>query len=384
MAAMGDAIQNYLLADNFTPNGQQQPPYFNSVFGPTLMVEDGVVTINPNVDIEQREQSYDQLQAVRYSAYTNAPNPQNNFTNINTVQLVNNLVVHQNGSFSHKSGRRVCRWQETRGCRARLMILSQVSNAITQATGLENGHLIPYPHSIDGLEVLHHPGCESENTVPMPLIQLNERQVFPNKFAVDGTYETNPVTALQIRRGLVHCTNFNRPNFSNVSTYEEHIVLGRCITTAFEYGMFDLNDGMSNHDFKHLLATIVGIPEMNEPYSLPDRSLLRTAEEDGRVRITFHTRMRDNHGWRPEEAGSFFGRPIHSDGEEDGEPSRAGLLDFKEQIVRVLELLQCLIELRLKKYNRIVSIFIYYCMHKFIHTSYYHNSTFIPFLSLCF
>ena len=94
------------------------------------------------------------------------------------------------------------------------MILSQVSNDINQATGLENGLLIPYPHKLmpDGSEVLHHPGCG--NTVPMPFIQLNEQQVFPHKFAPDGTYETNPVLALKVREGLVHCTNFNQPNTS--------------------------------------------------------------------------------------------------------------------------------------------------------------------------
>ena len=78
-------------------------------------------------------------------------------------------------------------------------------------------------------------------------------------------------------------------------------------------------------------------------------------------------RLRRTHHVDVGEAGTYFLRPLHCDGGDNGVPSPAGLLDDKEQNVRVLEILQCMIERRLRKYNRIVSLFIFVCIILNIH-----------------
>ena len=358
---MATLREDYLNTDHFVPNGSHQPPYFNSEILPILQVVEGVVVENPNVNITQRQQTFEQLQAARYNVYSNTPNPtNNNFTNINNVQTEGILAINLDNVRYKKVAqeRKVYQCQCATLCKAKIFQLLHVSPAITQATGLANGQLIPYPHSTEGGELLHSSSCG--NTTPTPLIQLTESQVFPGKFRDDGEYETDPVVALKVREGLVHCTNFHTHavnRSTSVGVYDEHADLCRFVMIAWEYGMFDLEEGL---DFKPLLATLLGMSELYAIYSCSNNAVQDVSQQRTRLMQT----LRNTHNLDLHEAGVYFARTLHCDGDNE-QPSPAGLLDGKEQILRVLEILQCMIEQRLRKYNRIVSV----CIILYIHIS---------------
>ena len=59
-----------------------QPPFYDPNLSSIYIQESGEIVQNSLVDIATRQQSFNQLQTVRYNAYINAVLPNNNLPNI--------------------------------------------------------------------------------------------------------------------------------------------------------------------------------------------------------------------------------------------------------------------------------------------------------------